>query len=99
MSTDALTLKQALSSPTALFVLMLLASLSNGVKQLLVIRQTGKPMTFLDYLAYWPETLGMILANVIGFVVLILTDQLNFASALGVGYGTNSLIDLLPGKR
>lgn len=97
MTADSL--KALLSSPSALFVLMLLASMTNGVKQLLVIRQTGTPMTFLGYLAYLPETFAVLLANVIGFAVLILTDQLNFASALGVGYGTNSLIDLLPGKR
>lgn len=93
------TLKAVLSSPGALFTLMLLASFSNGLKQLRVVRQTGTPMTVLGYLSYIPETLGMVVANVIAFAVLILTDQLNFASALGVGYGTNSLVDLLPGKR
>lgn len=93
------TLKALLSSPIALLSLMLLASLSNGIKQLSVIRQTGTPMHLLDYLSYLPETLGMVVANLIAFVVLILTDQLNFASALGIGYGTNSLVDLLPGKR
>lgn len=93
------TLKTALSSPEALFALMLLASLASGIKQLAVIRQTGTPMTLGTYLSYVPETLGVVLANVIGFAVLILTDQLNFASALGLGYGTNSLVDLLPGKR
>jgi hypothetical protein len=92
-------LKVILSSPGPLFVLMLLASLSNGMKQLRVIRQTGTPMTFWGYLSYAPETFGMLLANVIAFIVLVLTDQLNFASALGVGYGTNSLVDLLPGRR
>lgn len=97
MTPDAL--KTLLGSPPALFILMLLASMSSGLKQLLVIRQTGKPMSFLSYLSYWPETLGMVIANVIAFAVLILTDQLNFASALGIGYGANSVIDLLPGKR
>lgn len=93
------TLKSLLSSPTALFVLMMLASLSNGLKQLNVIRQTGNPMTFFSYISYLPETAGMVVANAIAFAVLVLTDQLNFASALGIGYGTNSLVDLLPGKR
>jgi hypothetical protein len=92
-------LKVALSSPLAMFVLMFLASLANGVKQLLVINQAGTPMSFGKFLSYWPETLAMVLANIIAFIVLILTDQLNFASALGVGYGTNSVVDLLPGKR
>lgn len=97
MTVDAL--KEFLSTPAALFILMLLASLSNGMKQLLVIRQTGTPMTLSQYLGYIPETFGMLLANVIAFTVLVMGDQLNFASAIGIGYGTNSLVDLLPGKR
>ncbi len=92
-------LKLVLSTPLALFALMVIASMSNGIKQLTVIRQTGKPMSYLSYLSYWPETLGMVLANVIAFAILILTDQLNFASAIGIGYGANSIIDMLPGKR
>ncbi|MDP9089186.1 MAG: hypothetical protein M3O26_10665 [Pseudomonadota bacterium] len=92
-------LKLFLSSPAALFILMMLASLSNGMKQLMVLRQTGTPMSFGAYLKYWPETTAMIIANMIAFAALVMWDQLNFASALGVGYGTNSLVDLLPGKR
>ncbi len=88
-----------LSSPLALFMLMVLASLSNGVKQLLVLKQTGTPMSFGKYLSYWPETFGMLIANLLAFAVLISIDQLNVASAIGVGYGANSLVDLLPGKR
>lgn len=92
-------LKLFLSSPFALLLLMMLASLSSGVQQLLVLRQTGTPMSFAKYVSYWPETVGMMIANMIAFAVLVLTDQLNFASAISVGYGTNSLVDLLPGKR
>lgn len=98
MNSDS-ALKVFFSSPFALFMLMMLASLSNGLKQLMVLRQTGTPMSFTSYLGYLPETIAMFLANGIAFVVLILTDQLNFASALGIGYGTNSLVDLLPGRR
>lgn len=99
MNSDS-ALKILLSSPFALFFLMMLASLTNGLKQLAVLRQTGTPMSFGQYLSYLPETGSMVIANIIAFVVLILTDQLNFASALAVGYGTNSLVDLLPtGKR
>ncbi len=102
MNVSALTadaLKTLLSSPFSLFVLMMAASLANALKQLGVISQTGKPMTLASYMAYWPETITMILTNGIAFVVLVLTDQLNFASALGIGYGVNSVVDLLPGKR
>jgi len=93
-------LKVLLSSPLALLALMMLASVSNGVKQLAVIRQTGYPMSCAQYyFRYMPETWGMIIGNMICFSVLVLTDQLNFASALGVGYGVNSIVDLLPGHR
>jgi hypothetical protein len=97
MTSEAL--KAMLQTPAALFAMMLLASLSNGFKQLLVVKQTGKPMTFWDYLSYAPETFGVIVGNVIAFALLIYIDQLNVASALAVGYGTNSVIDLLPGRR
>lgn len=92
-------LQHLFGSHIGLFFLMMAASLSNGLKQLGVIHQSGTPMTFGKYLSYLPETFTMIVANVIAYVVLVLTDQLNFASALGIGYGTNSLVDLLPGKR
>ena len=93
-------LKALLSSPLALFLLMMLASISNGVKQLAVIRQTGYPMSCAQYyFRYMPETWGMIIGNVLAFAVLMSLDQLNIASAIGVGYGINSLTDLLPGNR
>ncbi len=98
MNTTA-SLKLFLASPFALLILMMLASLSNGIKQLLVLRQTGTPMSFVKYLSYWPETVAMLIANLLAFAVLISLDQLNIAAAIGVGYGTNSLVDLLPGKR
>lgn len=97
MKIDAL--KLLLSSPLSLFALMMAASLLNGLQQLGVVAQTGKPMSVGSYLSYWPETLTVFIGNAIGFVVLVLMDQLNFASALGIGYGLNSVTDLLPGKR
>jgi hypothetical protein len=97
--TDA-ALKVILQSPWGLFVLMLLASFSNGLKQIAVVRQTGPSMTCWDFFVkYGTESTGMLVTNIVAFVVLVLTDQLNFASALGVGYGVNSVMDLLPGSK
>lgn len=87
--------KTFLSSPGALFVMMILASVANGSKQLAVIRQTGQPISSIDYWAHLPETLATFFSNVMAFSLLLMTDQLNFASALSVGYGLNSLSDLL----
>ncbi len=98
MNNDA-ALKLFLSSPFALLILMMLASLGNGLKQLLVVRQTGTPMSLGQYVRYWPDTMGVLIGNMIAFGLLIMTDQLNYASALAVGYGVNSAVDLLPGKR
>jgi hypothetical protein len=96
---NAPALKLFLASPFALLILMLLASLGNGIKQLLVVRQTGKPMSIGQYLSHWPDTVGTLIGNMLAFAVLISMDQLNVAAALGIGYGVNSVVDLLPGKR
>ncbi len=89
------TLKATLSSPLALFLMMLLAAGANGLKQIATVKQTGQAMSFLEYWSHIPETLATVLSNVLAFALLIMTDQLNFASALSVGYGLNSLSDLL----
>lgn len=89
-------LQQLLGTPLALLGLMYLASISSGLKQILAARKDGSTVSCHDYFVrYWPETVAMVLANLIAFVVLVLTDQLNYASALGIGYGANSVADLL----
>lgn len=92
-------LKAALDTPLVLLGVMLLASLINGVKQLRTAKQAGGDMKLGEYLSYLPDTTATVLGNVLAFAGLILIDQLNFASALGIGYGVNSITDLLPGKR
>ena len=92
-------IKLLISSPFALLVLMMVASVANGLKQLLVVRQTGTPMSLGQYLSHWPDTLAMLIGNMLAFITLIFMDQLNIVTALSVGYGINSVVDLLPGKR
>jgi len=92
-------LKTWLASPIALFALMLLASFANGMKQISVVKQTGQPMDLATYWSYFPETITALSTNVLAFVLLLLTDQLNFASAIAVGYGANSVADLIPKGR
>lgn len=93
-------LKTILQTPALLLILMLAASVSNGLKQLNTNSAAGGSMTCIEYFfKHWPDTLNMVLTNCLCFAVLILTDQLNFASALGVGYGANSIVDMLPGSR
>jgi Na+/alanine symporter len=97
MTVDSL--KLLFSSPLALLALMVLASVGNGIKQIAVVRQTGQPMKCIEYWSHVPETLTVVIGNILAFILLIVTDQLNVASALAVGYGTNSLADLLPKGR
>jgi hypothetical protein len=88
-------LKELLATPGALFAVMLLGSLVNGLKQLNDARRHGVSPSLLSYLSHWPETLATLVANTLGFATLVVTDQLNFASALGIGYAANSAADLL----
>lgn len=88
MTTDQI--KAILETPIALFVLMLIASLLSAYKQ-----KAGTGMGIGEYLAYVPETIVMVVTNIIGFTGLIMTDSLNYASALGLGYASNSLADLV----
>lgn len=95
MNPTAQELKELLGTPVALLLLMYAASLANAIKQIIVARQAGGDVTLGAYLKYWPETVGAVIGNTIAFAVLVLTDQLNFASALGIGYGVNSAVDLI----
>jgi hypothetical protein len=97
---DNAAVKEILSTPVGMLMLMLAASLLGGIKHIIVAKQAGAQVSLSKYLQFWPETSAVLIGNIIAFVVLILTDQLNFASALGIGYGVNSAADLLrPGGR
>ncbi|HEY0684775.1 MAG TPA: hypothetical protein VGD45_20730 [Steroidobacter sp.] len=87
-------LKALLSTPAALFVLMLLASFGSAWKQMLVSRRSGTGVSVASYfLDNWPETLAMIGHNILAFVMLIFTDTLNPAAAIGLGYIANDAAD------
>lgn len=87
-------LKTLLSTPAALFVLMLLASFGSAWKQMLVARRSGTGASVQSYfIDNWPETLAMIGHNIIAFVMLIFTDTLNPAAAIGLGYIANDAAD------
>lgn len=88
-------LKMLLSTPAALFFVMLFGSLASMLKQISDAKKNGTDASLGSYLAHWPETAGTIITNALGFLTLVVTDQLNFASALGIGYAANSAADLL----
>lgn len=91
-------LKDILNAPLGLLALMFAASFVSALKTLAIAKANGSGMGVADYLGYLPQTLVVIVGNLIAFAVLVLTDQLNFSSALGIGYGINSVMDLLQPK-
>lgn len=87
-------IKALLSTPVALFVIMLLASLGSAWKQMIVARRSGTEISVSSYfLKSWPETVAMLGHNAIAFVTLIFTDQLGWAAAIGLGYIANDAAD------
>lgn len=86
-------LKEMFDSPMALFLAMLLGSAVSMLNQLGRAKRDGAAVTLGQYLSHWPELLAALLNNVLAWVVLLMTDQLNFASAVGIGFAANSLAD------
>lgn len=91
-------LKEQLNTPIALFILMLLGSLLSGLQQIVDSRRQGGDTTFATYFGKVPELLTAVILNVLAFATLIATDQLNFASALGIGVTANMAADLVRGQ-
>lgn len=93
-------LQQYLENPLVLLAVMLAASAGSACKQIFDGRRNGAAVTCAQYLAHWPETLAMLGGNVLAFLLLVEVDQLNLAAAVGIGYGMNSVADLVrPGGR
>lgn len=89
-----------LQDPLVLLAVMLAASAGSACKQIFDGRRNGAAVTCAQYFAHWPETLTVLGGNVLAFLLLVEVDQLNLAAAIGIGYGLNSVADLVrPGGR
>ena len=88
--------KATLQTPVALFAIMLLASLGSAFAQIVKAARAGQQGASLGvyFGKYWPETLIMLGLNAGAFATLLMSDQLNFGSAIGIGYASNSLADV-----
>jgi hypothetical protein len=95
---DSEALKALLSTPIALFAIMLFGSLISMVMQLRDARKNGATISFGDFFLTI-ETVITLGTNVLAFGGLIMTDTLNWTGALGIGYALNHLSDLSPGGR
>lgn len=89
-------IKAWLTSPTVLYIFMLVGSLVSMLKQWSVAKMDGASTTLVDYLKHWQEVVVTFFGNTVAFVGLIETDSLNFVSALSIGYVISSASDLLP---
>lgn len=93
--------KACLASIPVLFFLMWVASAANALSQLGEARKNGTPMTCAEYLKHWPESVYTILMNLLGFIGLIVFDQLpdgaplglKYFAVLGLGFGANAIAD------
>ena len=86
-------LKLLLSTPAALFALMLFGTLVSMLKQYIDAKANGSAISLGAYLAK-AETVVAVSANCLAFMGLIMTDTLNWTGALAIGYVINSAADL-----
>ena len=94
-SPTAQEIKEILSQPIPLLVVMYIASLASAFGEVRLSKREGRGVSLAEYLSHWEETLAVVLGNLIGFMALIMFDQLNFAAAVGIGYGVNNAADQL----
>lgn len=91
-------IKTLLSTPAALFALMVFGSLLSMLMALRDARKNGAKISFVDYF-FTIETVITLGTNALAFGGLIMTDSLNWTGALGIGFALNHLSDLNPGGR
>jgi hypothetical protein len=85
-----------LKNPWVLYGLMIAGSLVSLLKQWGAAAMDGSTATLGGLLAHWQETLTTLFGNTIAFFMLIDSGNLNFVSAISIGYAINSLADLNP---
>jgi hypothetical protein len=94
MTTESL--QQLLMNPWVLFVLMIFGTVLSMLKQWKQAQMDGSTATLGTYLSHIQELLIAIGGNIIVFFLLVDSSNLNFVSALSIGYVLNSVADLNP---
>ena len=90
-------IKTALTNPWVLYGLMLVGSLVSMLKQWGVSKMDEGPSPGIGaYLMHWQETVTTLFGNTVAFLLLIDSGNLNFVSAISIGYAINSLSDVNP---
>lgn len=89
-------IQTALMNPWVLFGLMLFGSILSMVKQWSQAKMDGSSVTVGTYLSHAMEVFTTLGANALAFFLLVDSGNLNFVSAVSIGYALNSLSDLNP---
>jgi hypothetical protein len=85
-----------LSNPWVLYGLMILGSVISGLKQVKLAQMEGSGITVKSHFARLADFFVVWGTNTLSFIALIYSGQLNFVSAVTVGFALNELIDLNP---
>lgn len=85
-----------LTNPWVLFGLMIFGSVLSAVKQWGVAKMDGTTTTLGTYLGHLQELFITLGGNTIAFFALVDSGNLNFLSAVSIGYVINSAADLNP---
>lgn len=89
-------LQQWLMNPWVLFGLMIFGTVLSMLKQWKQAQMDGSTATLGTYLSHIQELLIAIGGNAIAFFLLVDGGNLNFISAVSIGYVLNSVADLNP---
>lgn len=85
-----------LNNVWVLYGLMILGSVISGLKQIKVAQMEGSGVTAGGHFSHWSDAVIVLGSNTLSFIALIYADQLNFVSAVSVGFVLNELVDLNP---
>lgn len=85
-----------LMNPWVLFGLMIFGTVLSMLKQWKQAQMDGSSVALGTYLSHVQELLIAIGGNVIAFFLLVDSGNLNFVSAVSIGYVLNSVADLNP---
>lgn len=96
MPTTTEGIQAMLMNPWVLFGLMIFGTILSMLKQWKQAQMDGSTTTLATYLAHVQELLIAIGGNAIAFFLLVDSGNLNFVSAISIGYVLNSVADLNP---
>ncbi len=94
--TTAEEMKTLLANPWVLFGFMIFGTILSMLKQWKQANMDGSTVTMGTYLSHVQELLIAVGGNVIAFFLLVDSGNLNFVSAVSIGYVLNSVADLNP---